>query len=136
MRRRPCTIHVGDRYKVKHCKREVLITLVSVLDIMPLAIIYIVTCVYGKWLKVKCLISWPRLSGCIWGTYSSSSVCIFKNRTVVQSSKISALFAVYISSLVLSTSFIISWRYLSVNCAIYLYSTTQLQLGMCYGRQL
>ena len=49
-------VRVGDGYKVKHCEGEVLITLVSVLDIMPLAVIYAVACVYSKWLKVKCLI--------------------------------------------------------------------------------
>ena len=48
MRWRPCTVHVGDRYKVKYCKGEVLITLVSVLNVMPLAIIYIVTYIYNK----------------------------------------------------------------------------------------
>ena len=53
---RPCTVHVGDGCEVKCCKREVLITLVSVLDIMPLAIIHAVICVYGKWLRVRCLI--------------------------------------------------------------------------------
>ena len=57
MRRRPCTVRVGDRYEVKYCEGEVLIALVSVLDIMPLAVIYIVACVYGKWLKVKCFIN-------------------------------------------------------------------------------
>ena len=41
-------VHVGDRCEVRHCKGEVLITLVLVLDIMPLAIIYIVACVYSK----------------------------------------------------------------------------------------
>ena len=56
-RQRPCTVRAGDRCEVKHYKREVLITLVLVLDIMPLAIIYIVAYMYGKWLKVKCLIS-------------------------------------------------------------------------------
>ena len=50
-------VHVGDRCKVKYYKREVLITLILVLDIIPLAIIYIVTCVYSKWLKVRCFIS-------------------------------------------------------------------------------
>ena len=40
MRRRPCIVRVGDGCKVRHCKEEVLIALVSVLDIMPLAIIY------------------------------------------------------------------------------------------------
>ena len=57
MRRRPCIVRAGDRCEVGYYKGEVLITLVSVLDIMPLAIIYIVTCVYGKWLKIRCLIS-------------------------------------------------------------------------------
>ena len=41
-RQRPCTVHVGDRCKVGCCKGEVSITLVLVLDIMPLAIIYTV----------------------------------------------------------------------------------------------
>ena len=50
-------VRVGDRYKVRYYKGEVLITLVSVLDIMPLAIIYVVMCVYSKWLRVGCLIS-------------------------------------------------------------------------------
>ena len=57
MRRRPYIVRVGDKYKVKHYKEEVLIALVSVLDIMPLAIIHAVTCVYSKWLRVRCLIS-------------------------------------------------------------------------------
>ena len=57
MRRRPYIVRAGDGYKVRHYKREVLITLVSVLNIMPLAIIYIVACVYGKWLKIRCFIS-------------------------------------------------------------------------------
>ena len=57
MRRRPCIVRVGDKYKVKYYKGEVLIALVLVLDVMPLAIIYMVACVYGKWLKVKCFIN-------------------------------------------------------------------------------
>ena len=56
MRRWPCTVRVGDRCEVKRYKGEVLITLVSVLDIMPLAIIYMVAYMYSKWLKIKCLI--------------------------------------------------------------------------------
>ena len=48
MRRRPCMVYVGDRYKVRYYKGEVLITLVLVLNIMLLAVIYIVTCVYSK----------------------------------------------------------------------------------------
>ena len=57
IRRRPCTVHVGDRCEVRCYKGEVLITLVSVLNIMPLAIIHIVACIYNKWLKVRCFIS-------------------------------------------------------------------------------
>ena len=57
IRRRPCTVHVGDGCKVKCCKGEVSITLVSVLDVIPLAVIHVVTYVYNKWLKIKCLIS-------------------------------------------------------------------------------
>ena len=57
IRRRPYTVRAGDGYKVRYYKGEVLITLVLVLDIMPLAIIYIVTYTYNKWLKVKYLIS-------------------------------------------------------------------------------
>ena len=57
IRRRPCTVRVEDGYKVRYYKGEVLITLVLVLNIMPLAVIYAVICVYGKWLKVKCFIS-------------------------------------------------------------------------------
>ena len=57
IRRRPSTVRAGNRYEVKCYKGEVLITLVLVLDIMPLAIIYIVVCVYSKWLKVRCFIS-------------------------------------------------------------------------------
>ena len=48
---------VGNKYKIRHYKGEVLITLVSVLDIMPLAVIYIVVYIYSKWLKVRCFIS-------------------------------------------------------------------------------
>ena len=47
---------MGDGCEVRHYKGEVLITLVLVLNIIPLAIIYIVACVYSKWLKVRCLI--------------------------------------------------------------------------------
>ena len=55
-RQQPYTVRVGDKYKVKCYKREVLITLVLVLDIMPLAIIYMVVYIYNKWLKVRYLI--------------------------------------------------------------------------------
>ena len=56
MRRRPCTVRIGDGCEVKCYKGEVLIALVSVLDVMPLAVIYIVAYVYGKWLRVRCFI--------------------------------------------------------------------------------
>ena len=56
-KRRPYTVRAGDRYKVKYYKEEVLITLILVLDVMPLAIIYAVTYIYSKWLRVKYLIS-------------------------------------------------------------------------------
>ena len=61
----PCTVRVGDGCKVRYCEGEVLITLVLVLDVMPLAVIYVVAYIYSKWLKVGCLIGWLRLSGCI-----------------------------------------------------------------------
>jgi len=41
-------VRAGDGYKVRRCEGEVLIALVSVLDVMPLAIIYIVACIYSK----------------------------------------------------------------------------------------
>ena len=44
---------MGDRCKVKCYKREVLIALVSVLDIIPLAIIHAVIYIYSKWLRVS-----------------------------------------------------------------------------------
>ena len=56
MRRRPCTVRAGDGCEVGRCEGEVLIALVLVLDIMPLAVIHAVACVYGKWLRVGCLI--------------------------------------------------------------------------------
>ena len=56
-RQQPCTVRAGDRYKIKYYKGEVSIALVSVLDIMPLAVIYAVTYTYSKWLKVRCLIN-------------------------------------------------------------------------------
>ena len=48
MRRQPCIVRAGDGYKVRHCKGEVSIALVLVLDITPLAVIHAVTCVYNK----------------------------------------------------------------------------------------
>ena len=57
IRRRPCTVRVGDRYEVKYYEGEVLIALVLVLDVIPLAVIYIVACVYGKWFRVGCFIN-------------------------------------------------------------------------------
>ena len=55
-RRRPCIVRAGDGCKVRYCEGEVLITLVSVLNIMPLAVIYIVAYIYSRWLKVRYLI--------------------------------------------------------------------------------
>jgi hypothetical protein len=43
-----CIIRTGDKYKVKCCKGEVLITLVLVLDVMPLAVIYAVIYAYNR----------------------------------------------------------------------------------------
>ena len=48
IRRRPYIIYTGDGYKVRYYKREVLITLVLVLNIMPLAVIYTVIYAYSK----------------------------------------------------------------------------------------
>ena len=45
-------VYTGDRYKVKYYKGKVLIALVLVLNIMPLAVIYMVVYVYSKWLRV------------------------------------------------------------------------------------
>jgi hypothetical protein len=41
-------VYTRDRCKVRYYKREVLITLVSVLNIMPLAVIYVVIYAYNK----------------------------------------------------------------------------------------
>jgi hypothetical protein len=48
MRRWPCIVYAGDGYEVRHYKGEVSIALVSVLDIIPLAIIYAVAYAYSK----------------------------------------------------------------------------------------
>ena len=48
MRQQPCTVRAGDRCEVRHCKGEVLIALVSVLNIIPLAIIRTVIYTYSK----------------------------------------------------------------------------------------
>ena len=48
---------MGDGCEVKRYKGEVLIALVSVLDIMPLAVIHAVIYMYSKWLRVKCFIN-------------------------------------------------------------------------------
>ena len=50
-------VYMGDGYEVKCYKEEVLIALVLVLDIMPLAIIYTVMCVYSRWFKIGYFIS-------------------------------------------------------------------------------
>ena len=48
MRRWPCIVCAGDRCEVRRYKEEVSITLVSVLDIMPLAVIYAVMYTYSR----------------------------------------------------------------------------------------
>ena len=50
-------VWMGDRYKVRYYKGEVSIALVLVLNVMPLAVIYIVVYVYSKWLRVGCFIN-------------------------------------------------------------------------------
>jgi len=64
-RQRPYTVRVGDRCKVRRYGGEVLIALVLALAIIPLAIIRAVAYMYSRYLKVRCFISWPRLSGYI-----------------------------------------------------------------------
>jgi hypothetical protein len=41
-------VRVGDRHEVRYYKKEVSIALVSVLDITPLAVIYMVAYTYSK----------------------------------------------------------------------------------------
>ena len=48
MRQQPYTVRAGDKYKVRRYKGEVSIALISVLNIMPLAIIHAVAYIYGK----------------------------------------------------------------------------------------
>ena len=57
MRQRPCIVRVGDGCEVRYYKGEVSMTLVSVLDIIPLTIIHVVTYIYSKWLRVRCFIN-------------------------------------------------------------------------------
>jgi len=47
-RRQPCIVRAGDRYKVRHYRGEVLIALVSVLAIIPLAVIRAVVYIYSN----------------------------------------------------------------------------------------
>jgi len=47
-RRRPYTVHAGDRCEVGRYRGKVLIALVLVLAIIPLAVIRAVICAYGK----------------------------------------------------------------------------------------
>ena len=56
-------VRAGDGYKVRRCGEEVLIALVSVLAVALLAVTRAFVYTYGRWLRVRCLISWPRLSG-------------------------------------------------------------------------
>ena len=65
MRWQPCTVRVGDRCEVGRCGGEVSITLVLVLTITPLAVTCAVAYIYSKWLRVRCFIGWPKLSGYI-----------------------------------------------------------------------
>jgi hypothetical protein len=44
----PCIVHAGDRCEVRYYKGEVLIALVLVLNITPLAVIYVVAYAYSK----------------------------------------------------------------------------------------
>ena len=48
IRRRPYIVRARDGCKIRRYKKEVLIALVLVLDVMPLAIIYIVAYIYSK----------------------------------------------------------------------------------------
>ena len=48
IKQRPCTVRVGDGYKVGHCRGEVLITLVSVLAVVPLAVTHMVVYIYNN----------------------------------------------------------------------------------------
>ena len=48
---------MGDKYEVRRYKKKVLIALVLILNIIPLAVIYMVACIYGKWLKIKYFIN-------------------------------------------------------------------------------
>ena len=69
-----------------------------------LAITRAVAYTYSKWLRVRCLVGWPRLSGCIQGTCGSGSVCFLRDGAVVQSSRISVSFTACIGLLVSGTS--------------------------------
>ena len=62
-RRWPCTVRAGDGCEVGRCGEEVSIALVSVLAVALLAVTRAFVCAYSRWLRVGCLISWPRLSG-------------------------------------------------------------------------
>jgi hypothetical protein len=48
MKWRLCIVYIGNRCEVKYYKGEVLITLVLVLNIMPLTVIYTVIYIYSK----------------------------------------------------------------------------------------
>ena len=48
MKWRPYTVRVGDGCEVRYYKKEVLITLILVLNIIPLAIIHVVAYIYSK----------------------------------------------------------------------------------------
>ena len=48
IRQRPYIVRAGDGCKIRRYKGEVLITLVLILNVMPLAVIYAVACAYSK----------------------------------------------------------------------------------------
>ena len=48
IRQWPCTVRAGDGCEVRRYKGEVSIALVSVLNVILLAVIYVVACVYSK----------------------------------------------------------------------------------------
>jgi hypothetical protein len=48
MRWWPCIVYIGNRCEVRRYKGEISITLILVLNIMPLAVIYTVAYTYSK----------------------------------------------------------------------------------------
>ena len=121
MRRQPCMVHAGSGCEVGHCGGKVSIALISVWAEVALAVTCAVECAYGDWFRTGCLVGQPGLSRCAWvvcGTGVSChflTVCGFLGHGVmVQSSKISAWFAVCTGSPTSGTSSTVGWQYLSV----------------------